>query len=405
MRNGLATQILPGRFRESELVARGAMGDVYRAVDVLLGRVVAVKVLSEAYAHDESAHQRFAREARAAASLAGDPNIVTVYDITDAGGRPCIVMEFLGGGSLETLLRREGAPPPERALRWLDEAGRALDHAHAAGVVHRDVKPGNLLLDDEGVVHVADFGIASAAGAASLTESGTLIGTAGYLSPEQAAGEPTSPASDRYALGVVAYELLAGARPFVNDSPAAEAAAHVHAPVPSLHGRNDLPPALDAVFARALAKSPGKRYRSCGELVAALRSAFEGRSAASTLVLPGAAVAPRQRRRARAGALLALGGALLAAVLAIALTGSSSRPAARERVAARHANPPVSARPPATTRPYVPPATRPPTGSTLSERVWELLRQGRLYDAIELMRRYFPQLVDPRSLDPYGAYG
>src|SRR5262249_38416742 len=181
MRNGLATQILPGRFRESELVARGAMGDVYRAVDVLLGRVVAVKVLSEAYTGDESAHQRFAREARAAASLAGDPNIVTVYDITEASGRPCLVMEFLGGGSLESVLRREGAPPPERALRWLEQAGRALDHAHEAGVVHRDVKPGNLLLDDLGVVHVADFGIASAAGAASLTESGTLIGTAGYL--------------------------------------------------------------------------------------------------------------------------------------------------------------------------------------------------------------------------------
>jgi serine/threonine-protein kinase len=403
MRNGLATQILPGRFRETELVARGAMGDVYRAVDVLLGRVVAVKVLSEAYANDESAHQRFAREARAAASLAGDPNIVTVYDITEASGRPCIVMEFLGGGSLENVLRRRGTPPPERAILWLEQAGRALDHAHAAGVVHRDVKPGNLLLDDDGVVHVADFGIASAAGAASLTESGTLIGTAGYLSPEQAAGEPTSPASDRYSLAVVAYELLTGARPFLNDSPAAEAAAHVHAPVPSLHGRTDLPPALDAVFAQALAKSPGKRYRSCGELVTALRSAFEGRSAAPTLVLAGAAGAGR--RRARAGALLALAGALLAAVLALALAGSSSRPAAPERVAARHANPPVSARPPATTRPYVPPTTGAPNAPTLGERVWELVRQGRLYEALELMRQYIPKLIDPRSLDPYGAYG
>ena len=142
------------------------------------------------------------------------------------------------GGSLDDILRAEGARPPEQVFTWLEEAARALDVAHREGVVHRDVKPANLLLDAEGHVHVADFGIASAAGMHSLTMTGTVLGTAGYLSPEQARGERAGPASDRYALAIVAWELLTGRRPFESESPTAEAAAHVNAPIPSVCERS-----------------------------------------------------------------------------------------------------------------------------------------------------------------------
>src|SRR5439155_15049199 len=148
--------------------------------------------------------------------------------------RPYLVMEYLSGGSLRDLLRREGAQPPHRAFAWLEEAGRALDAAHRAGVGHRDVKPANLLLDRNGDVHVADFGIASAVGMDSLTATGTVLGTAGYLAPEQAQGGRATAASDRYALGVVGWELLTGSRPFQSETLTAEAAAHVNQPVPSV---------------------------------------------------------------------------------------------------------------------------------------------------------------------------
>ena len=160
--------------------------------------------------------QRFKREALAAARLSGNPNIVTIFDVDEHNGRPLIVMEYLAGGSLEE--RAAAAPcPPAQVLDWLDDAAAALDAAHEAGVVHRDVKPGNLILDARGNVQVADFGIASASGMESFTQAGTILGTAGYLSPEQARGERAGPASDRYALAVVAWELLAGRRPFEAD--------------------------------------------------------------------------------------------------------------------------------------------------------------------------------------------
>src|SRR5881275_584333 len=184
------------------------MGDIYRATDAVLGRDVAVKVLAERYAEDDSVRERFTREALAAARLSGEPNTVTIFDVGEHEGRPYIVMEYLGGGSLDDVLRKGGAQPPQRVLGWLEQAALALDAAHRRGVVHRDVKPANLMLDRDGNVHVADFGIASAAGMESLTMTGTVLGTAGYLSPEQAQGERAGPASDRYALAIVAYELL-----------------------------------------------------------------------------------------------------------------------------------------------------------------------------------------------------
>ncbi len=236
-------------------------------------------MLAEQYARDDSLRQRFTREALAAARLSGEPNTVTIFDVGEWGDRPFIVMEHLDGGSLEDRLRAGGPPPAEEALEWLDEAAAALDAAHRHGVVHRDVKPGNLLLDGDGGLRVADFGIASAAGLDSLTMTGTVLGTAGYLSPEQAQGERATPASDRYALGVVAYELLSGHRPFESESPTVEAAAHVNADVPPLS------PQLDPVFRRALAKDPRDRFETAAEFVAALREALEG-GAAATRVLP-----------------------------------------------------------------------------------------------------------------------
>ena len=266
--------ILPPRYRGPERIGHGGMGDIYSATDSVLGRVVAIKVLADRYAQDESVRERFTREALAAARLSGEPNTVTIFDVGEHNGRPYIVMEYLGGGSLDDILRAEGARPPEQVFTWLEEAARALDVAHREGVVHRDVKPANLLLDAEGHVHVADFGIASAAGMHSLTMTGTVLGTAGYLSPEQARGERAGPASDRYALAIVAWELLTGRRPFESESPTAEAAAHVNAPIPSVCERSRLPCELDPVFTKALAKDPAERYGTADEFVAALRGAF-----------------------------------------------------------------------------------------------------------------------------------
>jgi eukaryotic-like serine/threonine-protein kinase len=317
------TSLLPPRYHGPRRLAGGGMGEVYVAEDEVLGRTVAVKVLSERLLLDGDARRRLVREARAAARLSGEPHTVAVFDFGEWQGRPFIVMEYLAGGSLEDLLLRDGPQPLERTLAWLDDVAAALDHAHRSGIVHRDVKPANLLLDERGTVHVADFGIATAVGLEALTMSGTVVGTAGYLAPEQAEGRPATAASDRYALGVVAFELLTGGRPFAGESLAAEATAHLREPVPAATGRNArLPAAVDAVFARALAKDPVARYESCTELVAALRRA--GRLTAPTRVIaePAGAVMRRRSRLARtallAGPPLLLLGGIAAAVIAAA---------------------------------------------------------------------------------------
>jgi serine/threonine protein kinase len=315
---------LPPRYREPRQIGHGGMGDIYRARDSLLDREVAIKLLAGRYSEDEATRQRFTREALASARLSSDPAIVTIFDVGDWDGRPFIVMEYLSGGSLEDRIRA-GRPPASQALAWLEDAARALDTAHAQGIVHRDVKPGNLLLDEAGDVHVADFGIASATGMDSLTVAGTILGTAGYLSPEQAQGERATPASDRYALGVVAFELLTGRRPFARESPTAEAAAHANDPIPSVTDYAPELPSdqLDAVFRRALAKNPSDRYESGMELVHALRAALS-EAETSTQVLaptpvpvaagpPPGPPAPPGRARPPTRA-LALGGLLVAAL-------------------------------------------------------------------------------------------
>jgi serine/threonine-protein kinase len=283
--------ILPSRYRGPEQIGRGGMGDIYRATDSVLGRVVAIKILADRYAQDESVRERFTREALSAARLSGEPNSVTIYDVGEHDDRPYIVMEYLGGGSLDDALRSGGPQPPERVFTWLAEAARALDVAHREGVVHRDIKPANLMLDGEGHVHVADFGIASSAHMDSLTMTGTVLGTAGYLSPEQAQGERVGAASDRYALAIVAWELLTGRRPFESESTTAEAAAHINAPIPAISSAGNLPRELDPVFERALAKQAAQRYGTAGQFVADLRSAFST-AAGSTSEIP-AVVAPQ----------------------------------------------------------------------------------------------------------------
>jgi tRNA A-37 threonylcarbamoyl transferase component Bud32 len=334
----MAGDVLPRRYASPTLVARGGMGEVYRATDSVLGRLVAVKLLSERHAREPHIRARFEREALTAARLSGKPHVITVFDVGEHEDRPLIVMEYLDGGSLHDRLQ-EGPVEREQALEWLGQTAQALDQAHAQGVVHRDVKPANLLLDGEGNVRVSDFGIASAAGLDTLTMPGTVLGTAGYLSPEQARGEPATPASDRYALGAVAFELLTGRRPFESETAATEAFAHVNAPVPSATGLEPgLPKSVDAALERALAKDPDDRPASASALVEELRAAL--RAAGPARVEPRATRPARSVHRARPRPYAVLGvgavailvaGLVLAAALGVA--GGSEPRATPERSA------------------------------------------------------------------------
>ena len=294
------TVALPSRYHGAELIASGGMADVYAATDEMLERRVAIKILSQRFALDPDLRARFRREARIAARLSNEPNIVTIFDVADIQERPAIVMEYLPGGTIAERMRA-GRVSTALALAWLAQAGRALDAAHAQGVVHRDVKPANLMLSGDGELRVADFGIARIAGDSSLTSVGTVLGTSGYMSPEQAVGGTATPASDRYALAVVAFELLTGRRPYVAESFASEAAAHATAPIPAATTVDgSLPAAIDAVFERGLAKAPEDRFRSCGELVASLTGVFSESAGTTVRLLPeDAPTAPAQPRPPR----------------------------------------------------------------------------------------------------------
>ena len=319
---GVRPRGLPVRYEDVELVAHGGMADVYRARDSVLGRVVAVKVLADRYAADEDFRARFTREALTAASLS-HPNVVTIFDVGEPEGTPFIVMEHLGGGSLADRLR--GGPIPHAtAITWLDQAAAALDAAHAAGIVHRDVKPANLMLDDEGDVHVTDFGIARAAAHDPLTSAGTILGSSGYMAPEQARGETATAASDRYALGCVAFELLTGRRPFEAESPTAEATLHATEPPPHASELDpSLPAAVDTVLLRALAKNPDARPPSAKALVGGLRGALNKDDSPTRLMAVPVRDAPTRVQRsdrrpvALIAAVLALAGAGTAAALAL----------------------------------------------------------------------------------------
>jgi serine/threonine-protein kinase len=399
------TGILPSRYTDVHHVARGGMGDVYRATDTTLGRTVAVKVLADRYADDENIRRRFTNEALAAARLSGAPSTVTIFDVGETDEqRPFIVMEYLEGGSLHQRLRA-GRPETGDILRWLEQTAAALDAGHASGVVHRDVKPGNLLLDGRGDVRVADFGVASAVGLDSLTMTGMVLGTAGYLSPEQAHGSRATPASDRYALAVVAWELLTGRRPFESDSPTAEAAAHVNAPVPSIS------PELDPVFQRALAKDPTLRYPTAAAFVADLRDALEPAARSVTEPVAVAQPVPPARRRVLVPVLIVAAATLIGAGLAIAaLVGDGGEPRTRTVVSVRtERGESTTVRvtttmpsPPAPTPPPPPPTPSAKSGEQLTDEATGLLRQGRWAEAEVLARQAVAKLQG--SGETYEAY-
>jgi hypothetical protein len=264
---------LPDRYRVVRHIANGGMASVWSAEDSILGRLVAVKVLASHVAADPSARTRFEREARTAARVSDHPNVATIYDVGEHEHVPFIVMELFTGGSVADRLKEGlGTIPRTRALTWLEQTAAALDYAHAEGIVHRDIKPANLLLDERERLAVGDFGIARVAEDTSLTQAGQVLGTAAYLSPEQALGQPATAASDRYSLAVVAYELLSGQRPFQGDHIAAQARQHVEGDVPSA----DLGPDVDDVIQRGMAKDPDDRYPTAARFVDELRAVTGG---------------------------------------------------------------------------------------------------------------------------------
>jgi eukaryotic-like serine/threonine-protein kinase len=287
---------LPTRYRVVRHIANGGMASVWLAEDEVLGRRVAVKVLAAGYAEEERANRRFVREARAGARLSECRHVVTVYDIGEHDGRPFMVMEYFSGGTVADRLRSGRDVPRALALRWLREAADALDCAHGHDVVHRDVKPANLLIDERGRLAVGDFGIATVATETSLTQTGQVLGTAAYISPEQARGQAATDASDRYALAVVAFELLTGRRPFTADHPAAQARAHVEESVPSASAAaSGLPPRVDQVLATGMAKDPAERPATASDFMDALEVALDGEPAPAgppTAVTAPVATAP-----------------------------------------------------------------------------------------------------------------
>jgi serine/threonine-protein kinase len=282
---------LPDRYRVVRHIANGGMASVWEAHDELLDRRVAVKVLAAHLGEDESARKRFAREARTAAGLSSHPNVVTIYDVGEQDGKSFIVMELVDGGTVADRLRAGDEISHRTALRWLGEAASALDAAHSAGIVHRDVKPANMLIDDKGRLLLADFGIARLGLEDQITQTGQVLGTAAYLSPEQALGEPSTAASDRYALAVVAFELLTGSKPFTAENFAAQARAHVDDEPPRASERDiDVPPPSTPCSRGAWPRSPTERWADRAAMVARARRRGEH-----------AAAPPDGGRRAGAG--------------------------------------------------------------------------------------------------------
>ncbi len=326
-------ELIAGRFELVEVVGSGGMASVYRAYDRLLERPVAVKILHGHYLSDEEAVERFQREARSAAQLA-HPNIVTVIDRGEDDGRPYIVFEYVEGENLKQLVQREGALPVGTVIDLGIQIAQALEAAHERGVVHRDIKPQNVLLAEEGRVKVTDFGIARSRGTEGLTLTGTIMGTSDYIAPEQAKGEPSGEASDVYSLGVVLFELLTGKVPYEAESPVATAMRHVHDPIPSVRSvRPEVPARLDACVRRALAKEPRDRFASMSDLIAELEACRRGDvplahdSAATVIVPPVARQKPHRARRAFRGVvitLIAVAVVVAAAVGAYVLTKGAS---------------------------------------------------------------------------------
>ena len=294
--------VLNDRYELQRRVGRGGMAEVFLARDRLLDRPVAIKILFPEMATDPSFVARFKREAQAAANL-NHPNIVGVYDWGKERGTYYIVMEYVDGRTVSEMIRNDGPIPAPQAARIAADVAAALGFAHQKGVVHRDVKPGNVLITANGEVKVADFGIARAmtSGAEeNLTQTGSVMGTATYFSPEQAQGKQVDPRSDLYSLGVVLYEMACGKPPFTADSPVAIAYKHVQEPLPRLKDKaKDVPAGYEAVTAKALAKNPDDRYPDGKAMRADLLRFVQGKPVQAAAV--GAAARPRPAAAASRG--------------------------------------------------------------------------------------------------------
>jgi eukaryotic-like serine/threonine-protein kinase len=320
-----AGDVIAGRYELLELIGSGGMSSVWRSHDRLLDRIVAMKVLHEQFTADEEYVERFRREARSVAQLS-HPNIVTVIDRGEDEGRQFIVFECIEGENLKQLIERTGRLPVRDALEMAVQMGRALAFAHGRGLVHRDVKPQNVLLNEDGQAKMTDFGIARSVDVQGVTITGTVLGTSEYIAPEQARGQRVDALTDVYSLGVVLYELLTGSVPFQGENFVAIALRHVNEPPPSvLERRPDAPPRVVMAVERAMAKRPEDRFESMDEFVAELEdelAELDPASEQATMIArrPATAAprrrAERRRRRRRGGVLWPIAAVLV--VLAIA---------------------------------------------------------------------------------------
>ena len=274
--------VFGSRYRATERIGVGGMAEVYKAVDEVLGRTVAVKVMHARYATDPTFVARFRQEAQSAATLSS-PNIVNIYDWGAQDDTYYIAMEYVRGTDLKSILEQRGPIPVDKAADYASQVCRALSVAHGYGIVHRDIKPQNLILTPDGVVKVTDFGIARA-GNTNMTQTGSVLGTAYYLSPEQAQGRPLGPPSDLYSLGVVLYELTTGKLPFMGDTPVATALKQVNEPpAPPRKINPNVSPAMEAVILKAMAKNPADRYQTADEMRADLARVVAGQPVSATL--------------------------------------------------------------------------------------------------------------------------
>ncbi len=283
----MSESVLGGRYRVEARIGSGGMAEVNRGVDTVLDRTVAIKILLPQFARDASFVERFRREAQAAARL-NHANIVGIYDSGSDGETQYIVMEFIEGRTLADFMSTGGRFTPMHGVEVAEKVCEALAYAHVAGVIHRDIKPANIMVTRKGVVKVMDFGIARiVAGPETAPQTSAVLGTAAYISPEQAQGQPVDGRSDIYSLGAVVYEMLAGRPPFVGDSPVAVAYKQVNeSPIPPSQVNADVPPRLDAVVMRALAKNPANRYQTADDFRADLERARQGQQVEATPLMP-----------------------------------------------------------------------------------------------------------------------
>jgi len=319
--DSLIDTLFDGRYRIQRKLGAGGMADVYLAEDQELGRRVAIKILNGRHANDDQFIERFRREAKNAAAL-NHPNIVSIYDRGEAEDTYYIAMEFLDGRTLKELIVSRGAAPINVAIEYARQILSALRFAHRHGIVHRDIKPHNVLVDAEGRVKVTDFGIARA-GTSQMTETGSIVGTAQYLSPEQARGGEIDQRSDLYSLGIVLYELLTGKTPFDGETPVEIAMKHLsNAPQPPSKLRPDIPPELDMVVLRALAKNPDDRYQSADEMEADLERVARGARVSAATVDSATQVLRRPAAAAAATAAAATAATMIAPPAAAAVAGA-----------------------------------------------------------------------------------